>query len=70
MQRAWRLFRTTMSRRLRASGVKWNAGARCEIGDSKIGRHGGGERLPANVTVVGVPARIVRRNGLRVDEPL
>ena len=26
--------------------------------------------VPADVTVVGVPARIVRRNGLRVDEPL
>jgi serine O-acetyltransferase len=26
--------------------------------------------VPDDVTVVGVPARIVRRNGLRVDEPL
>ena len=26
--------------------------------------------VPVNVTVVGVPARIVRRNGIRVDEAL
>jgi serine O-acetyltransferase len=28
------------------------------------------KNVPANVTVVGVPGRIVRRNGVRVDEPL
>lgn len=26
--------------------------------------------VPANVTVVGIPARIVRRDGIRLDEPL
>lgn len=28
------------------------------------------KNVPANCTVAGVPARIVKRNGVRVDEPL
>lgn len=57
-------------------GVIVNAGAKVigavQIGDcAKIGANAVVVKdVPANVTVVGVPARIVRRNGLRVDEPL
>lgn len=57
-------------------GVTVNAGAKVigglHVGDrSKVGANAVVVKdVPADVTVVGVPARIVRRNGLRVDEPL
>lgn len=56
--------------------VTINAGAKVignvTIGDnSKVGANAVVvKNVPANVTVVGVPARIVRRDGKRVDEPL
>ena len=57
-------------------GVTVNAGAKVigglHVGDrSKIGANAVVVKdVPPDVTVVGVPARIVRRNGLRVDEAL
>lgn len=57
-------------------GVTIHAGAKVigavHVGDrSKVGANAVVVKdVPADVTVVGVPARIVRREGQRVDEPL
>jgi serine O-acetyltransferase len=57
-------------------GVTVNAGAKVigavHVGDrAKVGANAVVVKdVPANVTVVGVPARIVRRDGVRVDEAL
>jgi serine O-acetyltransferase len=57
-------------------GVVVNAGAKVigavHVGDrAKVGANAVVVKdVPADVTVVGVPARIVRRNGARVDEAL